>query len=143
MAVKKPEKNPEPKRPVGRPSTYKPEYCDEVIELGRQGKSPAQIAANLDVARTTLIQWADEHPEFMTALTRAKTFEQAFWEDEGFKGMKADKFNATVWTKSMQARFRDDYTERQETKHSGAVQIERIERHIVDPNPTNSDRTGV
>ena len=142
MANSKP-KPQESKRPVGRPSTYNPEYCDEVIELGRQGKSPAQIAATLGVDRQTLHNWADANPEFFAALTRAKTFEQAFWEDEGFKGMKADKFNATVWTKSMQARFRDDYTERQETKHSGAVQIERIERHIVDPNPTNSDRTGV
>lgn len=28
--------------------------------------------------------------------------------------MIADKFNAQVWTKSVAARFRDDYTERKE-----------------------------
>ena len=31
------------KRPVGRPSTYDPAYCEEVIALGRIGKSIEQI----------------------------------------------------------------------------------------------------
>ena len=38
------------------------------------------------------------------------------------------KFNALVWKVSMQARFRDDYTERKETQltgaNGGAVQVE-------------------
>jgi hypothetical protein len=42
--------------------------------------------------------------------------------------MRADKFNALVWKTSMQARFREDYTERKETQltgaNGGAVQVE-------------------
>jgi len=102
------------KRPVGRPSLYKPEYCEKVIELGRKGCSPAEIASDLDVDRATLIRWSGEHEEFRTALTRAKIHEQAWWEKAGKAGMVADRFNAQVWTKSVAARFREDYTERQE-----------------------------
>ena len=113
MAVKKAIASKE-KRPVGRPSLYRPEYCEKVIELGRAGCSPAEIASDLNVDRATLIRWTDEHEEFRTALTRAKVHEQAWWEKAGKSGMIADKFNAAVWTKSVTARFRDDYSEKRE-----------------------------
>jgi hypothetical protein len=92
------------KRPVGRPSLYKPEYCEKVIELGKQGCSPAEIASEFDVDRVTLRNWAEENSEFFTALTRAKIHEQAWWERAGKNGMVADKFNAQVWAKSVSAR---------------------------------------
>ena len=98
----------------GRPSTYKQEYCEQVVELGKQGKSQVQIAVALQVSRSTMQSWADQHLEFSAALMRAKECEQDWWENAGQTGLTADKFNATVWSKSMQARFRDDYTERRE-----------------------------
>jgi len=104
---------------AGRPSLYKPEYCETVVELGKQGKSPAQIAARLGVDRVSLYDWASAHPEFSTALTRAKVEEQNWWEDVGQSALTADKFQASVWAKSMQARFREDYTERRENEHFG------------------------
>jgi hypothetical protein len=85
-----------------------------VIKLGREGCSPAEIASHFDIDRTTLLYWAEQNEEFSTALTRAKVHEQAWWEKAGKSGMIADKFNAQVWTKSVAARFRDDYTERKE-----------------------------
>ncbi len=107
------------KRPVGRPSLYRPEYCERVIELGAQGKSPAQIAHTLGVLRETMVQWGDVYPEFFTALRMAKQAEQNHWENLGHSGLDADKFNAVVWRTSMQARFREDYTERKVNEHSG------------------------
>ena len=109
--------------PAGRPTTYDPAYCEKVIELGREGKSPAQIAGTLDIPRTTLLSWADAHQEFSTALTRAKELEQMWWEDKAQEALFADKFQAPVWKKSMEARFRGDYTERRETELSGSVAV--------------------
>jgi hypothetical protein len=100
--------------PAGRPSTYRPEYCEQVIEQGKLGKSPTQIAVAIGIARSTMQSWADQHLEFSAALTRAKECEQAWWEDTGQSGLTADKFNSAVWAKSMSSRFRDDYTERRE-----------------------------
>lgn len=100
--------------PAGRPTKYDPAFCDRVIELGREGKSLTQISVALGYSKATLKGWADQHLEFSTALTRAKECEQAWWEDKGMVGLTADKFNSAVWSKSMSARFRDDYTERRE-----------------------------
>jgi hypothetical protein len=132
MAVKKAIKE---KRPVGRPSLYRPEYCEKVIELGRKGCSPAEIASDLDVDRATLGYWADQNEEFSAALTRAKIHEQAWWEKAGKAGMIADKFNAAVWTKSVSARFRDDYCERQ----NDAPQITIVTNSAVDVRQLDAD----
>lgn len=104
---------------MGRPTKYTDDMPDRVVELGKQGKSPAQIACALGVSRSVLYKWADEREEFMTALTRAKDFEQAHWEDLGHNALFADKFQAAVWKKSMEARFREDYTDRQKHEHTG------------------------
>lgn len=116
------------KRPVGRPSMYRPEYCDVAVAVGKLGGSPNEIACEIGVLRESLYDWAKVHPEFSTALKLAKQYEQKWWENKGLEGMSADKFNAVVWKTSMQARFRDDYTERKVTevtgKDGGAIQTE-------------------
>lgn len=119
--------------PVGRPSDYDPAYCEQVIDLGKEGKSPVQIAVALGVPRTTMLSWAEQHDEFSTALTRAKEHEQGWWENAGQTGLVTPGFNASVWSKSMQARFRDDYTERSEQTFKGELTHRVVERRIVDP----------
>lgn len=99
---------------TGRPTLYHPSYCDEVVELGRLGKSYVQMAAHFDVGRNTLDGWRDTYPEFSEALTRAKALAQQWWEDTGQTAMMQPGFNALVWKTSMAARFREDYTERRE-----------------------------
>lgn len=119
---------------VGRPSQYRPEYCDEVIALGADGYSPAQIAAHYSVTRSTLYAWADQHPEFMTALKIAKEFEQAWWENAGRQGMYADKFNFGVWKKSMEARFRHEYAETKQDQPQVVIeQTKRINVMMLEP----------
>lgn len=98
-------------RKVGRPSAYKPELCEIVMSLGKQGKSPAGIAAALHVERATLTKWGADYPEFSAALARAKAYEQQWWEDRGQKSLGRKHFQAQVWRTSMAARFKEDYTE--------------------------------
>ena len=124
--------------PAGRPTDYREEYCAEVVELGRQGKSHAQIAASLDVSRQTLHNWANSHPEFLDAITHARDLAQAWFEDKGQAGLETPGFNASLWAKQVSARFPDDYTERQKREVTGkdggpVEQVHRIERVIVDP----------
>ena len=112
---------------TGRPSQFKPEYCKQVVKYAGQGMSLTEIADKFDVSRTTLDNWAEQHDEFLEALTRATTAAQAWWERAGREGMIADKFNAAVWKKTMEARFRDDYTERREIDHSGKLTVEIVQ----------------
>jgi len=112
------------KRPVGRPSLYDPKYCEEVIALGRIGKSIEQIAANLNVSLRVLYDWRDKHPEFLHALEDSKTYEQAWWEEQAVAYMvenkESDRLNATLWSRSMAARFPKKYRESTKTEITGA-----------------------
>lgn len=97
--------------PAGRPTKYKPEYCALVIEMGKDGKSWAQMASALDVDRATFYHWQEQYPEFLTAFNRAKVHAQAWWEEKASAALDTRDFNAPVWKKSVEARFREDYTE--------------------------------
>jgi transposase len=112
------------KRPVGRPSLYDPSFCDEVVELGRKGKSVEQIASILNVSLRTMYSWRDGHEEFLHALDDAKTYEQAWWEEQAAAYMvenkESDRLNSSLWSRSMAARFPKKYRESTKTEITGA-----------------------
>jgi len=109
---------------VGRPSLYKPEFCETAIKLGAQGKSLAQIGAAVGVGRNTLWDWADRNPEFADAIARARDLAMAWWEEQGQTGMwetpEGKRLNPQLWSRSMAARFPDDYRESKKHEVTGA-----------------------
>lgn len=105
---------------MARPTDYDPAYCEQVLGWGAQGKSITWMAAQLDVSRECIYEWMRVHPEFSDAISRAKAKAQAWWEDKGETGMVAPGFNAGIWTKSMAARFPEDWREKSETALTGA-----------------------
>ena len=123
---------------MGRPTKYKPEYCERVIDLGREGKSIAQMAAAFDVDKASIFRWIEEYEDFRTAFARAKALSQTWWEDKAQQNLTDRNFNAQLWLKSVASRFREDYTERQQTEltgaNGGAVQIEakRVDTDALD-----------
>lgn len=70
---------PNPKPAVGRPSDYKPEYCERVIEMGKEGYACVEMAAELGVCNKTLCAWANQYEDFCKAYTRAKVLSQAYY----------------------------------------------------------------
>jgi transposase len=132
------------KRPVGRPSLYDPKYCEEVIALGKIGKSTEAIGAILGVGTKTLYNWRDQNPEFLHALELAKEFELQWWEDIGQTHMvenkESDKLNASIWSRSMAARFPKKYREsvKQEiTGADGSPLLSGIQVSFVKPDASN------
>ena len=109
----------------GRPSLYKPEYCDKVIAFGKEGRSLTQMASRLDVDRETLNYWADHYPDFSAALTRAKVHAQNWWEDKGQAGLADRNFNAPLWHKNVASRFREDYADRREVTGANGGPIQQ------------------
>lgn len=99
--------------PAGRPSEYDPAFCERVIELGREGYSVVEMAADIGVHRNTLeTNWPAAHPTFMEAFTYARGLSQAWWETQGRKNLTADKFQAQLYSRSMAARFPHDWREK-------------------------------
>ena len=127
-------------RPIGRPSLYDPSYCDKVVELGRLGKSLEQISSNLGVSCRVLYDWRDRYPEFLRALEEAKEAEQTWWEDQAqaymLENKDGPKLNASIWSRSMAARFPKKYREsvKQEiTGENGTPLLTAIQVSFVTP----------
>ncbi len=97
---------------AGRPTDYREEYCDLVIEWGKLGKSKSWMAAKLDVCHQTLLRWEAAHPAFCEAMARAEAQAQAHWEDLGHENIKLRDFNSSVWSRSMAARFPKHWREK-------------------------------
>ncbi|MFN5251622.1 MAG: helix-turn-helix domain-containing protein [Bacteroidota bacterium] len=125
------------KKPFGRPTKYKEEFCEKVMMLGKQGYSKAMIASTLDISRETLDQWIDSKQDFSDAMKRALTHAQFWWEKTAQENLGNNQFNSPLWSKSMPARFPKDYSDRSKVEltgaNGGAVEvITKIENVIVD-----------
>lgn len=99
---------------IGRPTKYKPEYCQELVEHMAKGFSFASFAADIDVNQDTLHEWAKVHDEFSDAKKRAFDKCLRFWEDLGVRAAQGlvQNFNAAAWIFNMKNRFR--WTDRQD-----------------------------
>ena len=139
MAKKK--KTPSLPNPIGRPSEYKPEYCDLIKTYLKDGKSLVSFASLLDVHTDTIQEWAKVHPAFSVAKKIALMHSQHWWEEQGreglfdqtFKteeGVRTVKLNAATWIYNMKCRFRknwhDSVEQKVEIKHEGAEEVKEL-----------------
>lgn len=103
-----------------RPSLYDPSYCEKVIELGERGASVVEMAYEIGVCRATLeANWPAAHPEFLEAFTHARLASQVWWERKGRDNLETGGFQSSMWSRSMAARFPDDWREVKGHEHSG------------------------
>ncbi len=61
-----------PKRPIGRPSKYRPEFAKQATKLCLLGATDAELARFFEVSEATLNTWKKAHPEFLEALKTGK-----------------------------------------------------------------------
>ena len=112
---------PAPRKPVGRPTKYDPAFCDQVVAMGNEGKSKAEMAAELGVAYSNFDTWQKVYPEFQEAVKEAIRASQAWWEKQGRLATfgKIKGFNATSYIFQMKNRFRADWRDSQAHELSG------------------------
>lgn len=108
-----------PTRLPWRPYEYMPEYCDRVIEWGKLGKSKAWMCAELDCSPQTMANWCEKFPDFLEAITRAVAHSQKWWEDKGQESLDKTGFQGNMWSRSMAARFPNDWREKTAQEISG------------------------
>lgn len=56
----------------GRPTDYRPEYCQEAANLCANGATDAELAEYFEVSDRTIYRWKAEFPEFSQALKTGK-----------------------------------------------------------------------
>lgn len=65
----------------GRPSKYKPEYCKQLIEHCKAGKTFESFCTRILINPDTMYEWARNHSEFSEAKKIAKQFAVDYhWE---------------------------------------------------------------
>lgn len=81
---------------TGRPTKYDPKYCEMIVEFMADGSSMTAFASHIDVARSTINEWADKNPEFSEAVKRAKAKCATWWEQLARKGAMGEQVNHTL-----------------------------------------------
>ena len=64
-------------KPVGRPTSYKPEYAEQAYKLCLLGSTDKEMADFFQVAESTLNLWKQEHREFSESTAKGKTIADA------------------------------------------------------------------
>jgi hypothetical protein len=124
---------PKKANPVGRPSEYKPEYCDLIIDEMSNGYSFEACAPLVGVHKDTLYEWCKVHPEFSDARKKALDGNRRYWEKLGIENIlnvsetikdgkdmitTSKSINAAIWIFNMKNRFKDEWRDKQEVDHS-------------------------
>ena len=107
----------------GRPTKYKTEMCDKVIELGKKGASRFEMCLELDIHHSTLLDWEANKPEFSEALKNAELYSHGWWSKYGRLGIfgQTDGFNATGYIFNMKNRFSKYWKDKQEVETTGTT----------------------
>lgn len=103
--------------PAGRPTKYKPEYCEMLVEHMREGFSFLSFGGlrEVDCGQNTLYEWEKAHPEFQEAKIRGEQACRLQWEKLGMKESK-EAIPSGTYRLNMVNRFKD-WTDKKELEH--------------------------
>ncbi len=108
----------------GRPTKYKPEMCQVVIDMMKEGASKTEVAAELDIVWDTLARWQVEIAEFSEAIKKGEKLSEAWWLRKGRVNLENKDFSPTLWYMNMKNRH--GWSDKQETVHSGTIGLKDL-----------------
>lgn len=115
--------------PAGRPTKYKKEFCQMLIDHMCLGLSYETFGAVINVSREVLYVWEKKHEEFLHAKRLAFDRCQLFWEKQGVRGLWAAPYEANlnygVWAFNMKNRF--GWRDKVEQEINQTIDIENLE----------------
>jgi len=131
------------KHPGGRPSIYKPELGQMLIEAMATGLSAEAAAAKIGIGARTVFTWQQQHPEFMQAIQEGRHQALLFWEQRAIAVAHGKPGNAQLITLALKNRSRaasgwhHDVLKTELTgADGGAIQTEvkaTIDASVLDP----------
>jgi len=81
----------------GRPSDYRPEYCEAVIACMSQGYSLTAFAGSIRQGRDTVYKWIRAHSEFGDAVSRARAARELWLERKLLRSRKGAETRAAIF----------------------------------------------
>lgn len=85
-------------KPMGRPSKYKPEFCQEIVPHLGSGGSVEGFCAKHKVHKDTFYSWLEAHQEFNDAFIEAKQKQLEYWLALGRNALvNGENFNTPLY----------------------------------------------
>jgi hypothetical protein len=104
----------DPNYTTGRPTDYRPEYCDLIVEKARElGLSVTAFAGVIGVSRETVYAWIKSYSAFSDAASRARSARVLWWELKLGRSRKGAETTAAIF-----ALKNADPTEWRDVKHT-------------------------
>ena len=118
--------------PAGRPTKYEKRFTEEAIAFIGSGKSVTQFARHIQVSKSAVYKWADEHPEFMDALNLGRDWSQAVWEDKLETMMTDSSVNSPLVKLYFANRFKWHDKPEEHKEKTVPITIEVVNPHAKD-----------
>jgi hypothetical protein len=97
-------------------SKFKPEMCERMIEMGKQGASQKMIWSELGISKNNAESLKKSNPEFAEALDMALVHAQAYWERELLANIENKGYNSRLAEIALRGQFQSDYRETRDNK---------------------------
>ena len=85
--------------------TYKPGYCEELVELMAGGMTQIQVAAEFKVSARCLQKWAVEFPEFAEAMEQGFALREAYLDRLAYHQLETE-FDSKLFIYMKKAEFK-------------------------------------
>ncbi len=102
---------------AGRPTKYKPAYCEEVISLMGEGLSFMAACASLGVHRTTAYDWVKEYPDFAAAHELGRGKRVLFLERDLLKAESGPQVTSRIF--ALKNAAPEEWRDKHEHEHGG------------------------
>lgn len=104
---------------IGRPTEYTEELGDKILSLMEAGLSLAAAAADCNVHRQRIYDWANKHPNFADTINLARAKRQLFLERRLLSAEIGPIVTSSIF--ALKNAAPDDWRDKQEVEHSGTV----------------------
>lgn len=103
---------------------FKPEMCEKLIDLGKQGASQKMMFSEIGISSSVAQRFKKDHPEFADALDQAITESQAYWERMILANVDNKNFNSRLVEIALRGQFGDTYREDRGNKVDLTAKVE-------------------
>lgn len=149
--------------PVGRPTDFKDEFCDQAEKICKLGATDKELADFFEVTETTINNWKLKHPKFFESIKSGKQladanvaaslyhravgyshpeidlkmYEGSIIQTEVIKQYPPDPTSMIFWLKNRQPnKWRDKHEVDQKTELSGNLSFDGIK--VIKPDAPNT-----
>ncbi len=112
-------------RPLGLGVKYRPEMCQKMFDMLKEGALDCELYAALGIAKATFQRWREKYPKFKEAYEEGMPHCEAYWTAIGRRGMMGEikGFNFSSWIAFMNNKFKWAKDAAREAQNSTNTQI--------------------